>query len=118
MIEEIQALWQQGFSFQEIGDKLGTTRGVISGKIHRAKLAGVQFTPRAIVPKKKSIGVREGIKVNLKPTQITSLKREQCRFILNEDAKNPIFCEGVIHYRSYCEDHAKLCYVVTGGKKK
>lgn len=118
MIEEIQALWQRGFSVQEIGDKLGVTRGVISGKIHRAKLTGIQFTSRKTVPTKKSIGVREGIKIEFKPTQITSLRREQCRFILNEDAKNPIFCEGVIHYRSYCEDHAKLCYVPIVRKQK
>lgn len=118
MIEDIQKLWATGLSVNDIAKKMGVTKGVISGIIHRAKKEGVVFAPRTSgVVRKRSIS--KTIDRNPKPvSNIIKLKADSCRYILNNDMTAPIFCSNTIDQRSYCKEHALICYVPMVRKAK
>jgi hypothetical protein len=118
MLQDIQKLWANGLSVNEIAKKMSVTKGVISGIIHRAKKEGVVFSPRKTgVVRKKSVS--KTTDKHPKPvSNIVKLKHDSCRFILNSDMTQPIFCSNVIHHRSYCEEHARICYVPIVRKAK
>lgn len=107
MIEDIKQLWDQGWSLTQIARKLSTTRNVVAGKMHRAKQSGVNFEPRtAAIIRRSTSALTSGLE-----NQITRLRIEHCRFILNDDTSKPVYCCEPISRRSYCEAHAKICYM-------
>jgi len=118
MLNEIQQLWKQGLSVNDIAKKLDVTKGVISGIIHRAKKDGVKFEPRTTgVVRKRSVS--RTIERKPKPvSNVVRLKHDSCRYILNSDMTAPIFCSNTIHHRSYCKEHARLCYIPIVRKAK
>lgn len=118
MLDDIQKLWAIGLSVNEIAKKIGVTKGVISGMIHRAKKEGVVFSPRKSgIVRKRSVS--KTVDKKPKPTSnIVKLRHDSCRYILNSDMTAPIFCSNVIHHRSYCEEHARLCYIPIVRKAK
>jgi hypothetical protein len=107
MINDIKNLWDQGYTLTQIARHLKTTRNVIAGKMHRAKQGGMDFEKRtsAIIRK-----VASPVSSNLN-NQITRLRADNCRFILNDDTSNPVYCCEPIDRRSYCKQHADLCYM-------
>ena len=118
MLDDIKKLWATGLSTNEIAKKIGVTKGVVSGIMHRAKKEGVKFAPRTTgVVRKRSVS--KSVERKEKPvSNIVKLKHDSCRYILNSDMTAPIFCSNVIHHRSYCEEHARLCYIPIVRKAK
>ena len=118
MLDEIKKLWAKGLSVNEIAKEFGVTKGVVSGVMHRAKKEGVVFAPRTSGSIRKR-SISKTIDKKEKPvSNVVKLRHDSCRFILNNDMSQPIFCSNTIHYRSYCEEHAKICYVPIVRKAK
>lgn len=108
MINDIIRLWEDGYSLTQIARHLKTTRNVVAGKMHRAKISGVVFEPRT------SFHIRKVSTAPISDTlenSITRLRIDSCRYILNDDTSNPVYCCEPISRRSYCEAHAQICYM-------
>lgn len=108
MIDDIMHLWNQGLTLTQIARRLNTTRNVVAGKMHRAKLSGVEFEPRTAFHIRKAVADNTSARLD---NQITRLRIDNCRFILNDDTSNPVYCCEPISRRSYCEAHALICYM-------
>jgi hypothetical protein len=109
MIQDIKQLWDQGYTLTQIARYLKTTRNVIAGRMHRAKQSGIQFEPRtAAIIRNKPSAVQSASLDN----QITRLRAENCRYILNDDTTKPVYCCEPIDRRSYCKKHADICYML------
>ena len=108
MIERISALWSQGLTMTQIANELGTNKNVIAGHIHRARRSGIHFDARP-QPSTKKKAVGRGPTSGL-DHPIMHLKRNSCRFILNDDTAKPVYCCEPIVEKSYCSVHLKQCY--------
>ena len=109
-INKLKKLWEQGIKAVEIAKILGTTKGSVIGKANR-----LNCTPR------KQGGTRRKRSQNIfkelpkitptiepeKPTPLTSLTDNQCKFPLWKNSNEPqLFC-GRTHWdkSSYCKMH-------------
>jgi hypothetical protein len=111
MIKEILELWNKNYTTTQIAKELGVTRGAVAGHIFRARRDGMGVKERpAVVVRKKPTEVQFD-------NNITRLRIDSCRYILNDDMTKPIFCGDPISRRAYCETHAKLCYIVSEKRK-
>lgn len=99
----------------QIARQLKTTRNVIAGKMHRAKQGGMQFEARTSAIIRKSPSVIHSTNLD---NQTTRLKADNCRFILNDDTSQPVYCCEPIDRRSYCKQHADLCYMPPEPKRR
>lgn len=117
MIERISTLWTQGLTMTQIANDLGITKNVVAGHIHRARKSGIHLDARPKALKK--IGVGRGLSSSL-DHPIMHLKRNSCRFILNEDMTKPVYCCEPVAEKSYCSVHLKQCYypVYKGGRAR
>ena len=119
MIEKIQTLWNAGQTINQIAHCLQSTRGKISGLMYRAKKEGMIFAEhktdtaireKRVIRDKKAKVKAKRILVSF-DNEIPRLKYNECRFIVNVDSSNPIFCKSPISRVSYCEEHANLCFI-------
>ena len=107
MIKEILELWNKKYTTTQIAKELGITRGAVAGHIFRARRDGMNVRERpAVIIRKPPTTVHFD-------NEITRLRIDSCRYILNDDMTKPVFCGDPISRRAYCETHAKLCYVVS-----
>jgi hypothetical protein len=101
MEDDIKILWDKGLTMSQIAKELGVTTGTVAGKINRRR---EMFTPRT--PQKyqeyRPIGNSRAI---------LALNPNTCRFITNDDTSKPKYCLAPVKRRSYCEEHAALCYL-------
>lgn len=128
-------MWSEGFTGSEIGAKIGKTRNAVIGKINRLRKAGfIEYGDRikaqkimASIEQKKAarpvnIKVIESerlpidtAKISSKPRQpvmFDGLRHDSCRYVINDGtASNFIFCNKVKKVRSYCAEHAQICYI-------
>lgn len=124
MILDIQRLWNEGKTIDQIAHRIHSTRGKISGLVRRARVSGIFFTPRAkdTAVRQKKIKRDKATSVSRVPVifenQILSLKYDECRFIINDDMSNPIFCRHTVEKVSYCWAHATMCYEKPRGRLK
>lgn len=126
MIEKIQAMWNAGQTIDQIAYRLQSTRGKISGLMYRAKKEGMVFAEhktdtaireKRVIRDKKAKVRTQRILVDF-DNEISRLKYNECRFIVNADLSIPIYCKAPISRVSYCAGHAALCYVPARGKLK
>jgi len=115
MINDIKDLWEQGYSLTQIARYLKTTRNVVAGRMHRAKMAGMQFEPRTAAIIRKSAASTSSVELE---NPITRLRLGECRYILNDDTSKPVYCCEPIHRRSYCKKHADICYMPVEPKRR
>ena len=137
MSNKIVVMWNEGITSGEIAKELGVTRNVVIGRVSRLRKNGVTLRSlQKIKPStKREVKTRMGWVMKRQPkpknapvisldqftfdspppvqrvdiTQLTSLS---CRYILDQDPKRgALYCGDTRHYRSYCEAHAKMCYV-------
>jgi hypothetical protein len=114
MINDIKHLWDQGYTLTQIARYLNTTRNVIAGRMHRAKQGGMDFERRAATVVRKTQSVTPRVELE---NPITRLRFGECRFILNDDTSNPVYCCEPIDRRSYCKQHADICYMPAEKKR-
>lgn len=111
MIKEILELWNKKHTTTQIAKELGITRGAVAGHIFRARRDGMNVRERpAVIIRKPPTTVHFD-------NEITRLRIDSCRYILNDDMTKPVFCGDPISRRAYCETHAKLCYIVSERKR-
>jgi hypothetical protein len=101
MENDIKILWDKGLTMSQIAKEMGVTVGVIAGKINRRR---EMFAPRTPIKYQlhRPIGNSKAI---------LALNTNTCRFITNDDTSKPQYCLAPIKRRSYCEQHAALCYL-------
>lgn len=128
--QKILEMWEQGKSGGEIANELGVTRSSIMGRIHRMRNeSNIKYRAKKISLKSdRIVRTRDKAKpykklrvfvpfeqVISKPksgVSILDLQYWSCRYIIG-DPKTPldkIYCGQVSEHRSYCKDHAQLCY--------
>ena len=134
---EIIKLWESGLTGGQIAKELETTRSAILGKLRRLRLDGhVSYKMNAKVDLKKATKkeIKEAKSFNLnrksirgvqppqplpkprpikhEPIKFIDLTPFSCRYIVNEGhASTFLFCGKPKVKGSYCDDHAKICYV-------
>lgn len=130
MNQKILEMWEQGRTGSEIANVLGVTRSTVLGRINRLR-SKHQIGYRAakiLVKSDRVVRTRDKIKpykklrkfvpveqVIPKPkhgVSILDLQYWSCRYIVG-DPKTPldkIYCGQVSEHKSYCKDHAQLCY--------
>jgi GcrA cell cycle regulator len=133
-------MWSEGFTGSEIGAKIGKTRNAVIGKINRLRKNGfiaygdrlkAQKIKENIAEKKKARLVQikvadleklpfdtaEAAPKPRQPVMFDGLRPDSCRYVINDgNAGNFIFCNKVKKVRSYCEEHAKICYIPARSK--
>jgi GcrA cell cycle regulator len=133
-------MWSEGFTGSEIGAKIGKTKNAVIGKINRLRKNGfiaygdrlkAQKIKANIAEKQKARPVQikvadpeklpfDTAKAAPKPRQpvmFNGLRPDSCRYVINDgNAGNFIFCNKVKKVQSYCEEHAKICYVPARSK--
>ncbi len=112
-LKEIQKMWQNGLSTSRIAASFGVTRNVIAGAIFRAREQGMVFDKRpSAIPVVKTRRVNGEAHVDY----FKGLRRNSCRYIINDDTTRPIFCREPVKRVSYCAAHYALCYVPARGR--
>ena len=101
-VSALIALWNEGLSTSEIGNRLGVTKNAVVGKVHRLGL-----------PKRGS-----PIKQKPKPAVIIgleSLRPGMCSWPEGEPGTEEFhFCgESIVPGKPYCEEHCRRAYVKT-----
>jgi hypothetical protein len=142
--KKILDLWENGHSATEVGNHFNMTRNAIMGRVYRARQAGMleakyKIDPETIKSKPKKTKKTSQKYVTLKkktkplpilptlepspeskkePVGILDLKPSSCRYIVNDNISKPLFCGSPKKIRSYCKQHADLCYVPSNWRKK
>jgi hypothetical protein len=114
--DQLAEMWAAGATFTDIGLKLGESRGVIAGRIDRARRAGdVRFQPRPPKPKAapkvrqvKPVGnVRSLHPPPSRPRTIAYLEIDECRWPVGQTAAGrTTFCGRKALQYPYCIDCA------------
>jgi len=122
--EKIRILWNSGKTGAEIGAMYGVSRCSIIGLINRMKAKGADVFGKPKIKKPKAPRIKKTMKVvapikKTRPTinlaeniELIDLTPRSCRYVVSEvDASPILFCGKEIEHRSYCEEHAKICYI-------
>ena len=130
-------LWEKEYTGEQIAKELCVTRNTVMGRLARFRKQGlVAYKMNAKIAlkdvKSKSLKrikifnahprmfrgrlpptpLPELPPIKDKPVKFMDLTPFSCRFIVNEGkASEFLFCGKPKMIRSYCEDHAKLCYL-------
>jgi hypothetical protein len=145
-LELFVQLWNEGKTGLQMAEELGTTRSAVLGRAARMqakgliakridKAARVDKIPvqpaEVIMPKRKPVVEPVAPVLRLvwpvdpeppavddgKPIGLMDLKHSSCRFVVdNSDPQNALYCGRPKARKSYCADHAKLCYTKPYGK--
>lgn len=136
-LEEAIKMWNTGKSSSDIARYFGVTRNTVIGKIKRARDKGmnvVQKAPykphpryekplkRAQVPKLKlpadkprSLQIVKETRMEMtspspKGLRIWELSNDMCKYPVHTDGHDTHYFCGADTDKTYCEEHAKLCY--------
>jgi hypothetical protein len=118
--DKIIEMWQEGKTGKEIAEIIFSTRNAVIGFINRERKKGLDLrkTTRACgsmrrKPSKKIVSIFEKSLParDRRLIQIHELTPTSCRFIVEGEGVGAIFCGHPISMKSYCEKHAKICYV-------
>lgn len=118
--DKIIEMWQEGKTGKEIAEIICSTRNAVIGFINRERKKGLDLrkTTRACSsmrrkPLKKIVSMFEKKLParDRRSIQIHELTPTSCRFIVEGEGINAIFCGHSISLKSYCEKHVKICYV-------
>lgn len=137
-------LWDKGYTGSQIANEVSMTRNAVMGKLSRLRKLGlVAYKMKAKVDlknmKPKSLKLAKAFNsypkmfrhrmppaplpemppIKDKPIKFMDLTPFSCRYIVNDGkASEFLFCGKPKMIRSYCEDHAKLCYLPPKTKEK
>ena len=110
----LKALWEEGLSISQIGERLGVTRNAVAGKAHRLNLRKRQ-SPITKKPKKavepetpKDLPLRLALRG-------IQWSRSKCVWP-SGDPKTVEFsfcCEAIVPGKPYCSEHCELAYTTS-----
>ena len=128
--EVVISLWQEGKSSGQIAESLNITRNSVMGIIHRAKRDGLSLRSGPQTVLKKKAPIKEKLKPAVKKVAVIKVEKPQletkpkkgktlddlrhgdCRYIISmHDTYGAVYCSDPIEKASYCDAHAKLCYI-------
>lgn len=129
--DEILKLWKQNLSGMQIAVRLGVSRGVVMGHVHRLRKKGMfeyRVGPKTEVKKEKPKLTSKDIKIvrvdppkevsklfefvePKGPVKLLNLHGLSCRYIIGP-TKGPdtLYCGKRKFRGSYCEEHHKICF--------
>jgi hypothetical protein len=135
-VAQMKALHDAGRSYRQIAAELGCSRNAVSGKADRLNLPprgpsrprvkrqapaidlaaalAVAAPSVAPEPQPRVLSQPEPKQEALGTVSFAELREHHCRWILNDDTSNPVFCGQQKSGRSYCEAHRLLAYVRAG----
>lgn len=103
-IDQIKELLNDGLSYQKAADKLGVSKNVVMGRMSRHMKKYGDFTQiRRIKTKKHQFEHKK----NTEGLTILELRNDSCRYMIGEHR----YCGKDVKLQSYCEIHAKECYI-------
>jgi hypothetical protein len=133
---ELRIRHANGEPFSYIAERLGCSRNAVSGKVDRLGLPRRAPTRPRLPRQKPAIDLAAALAVAApsvapepqppvlvqpEPKQEASgtvsfaeLREHHCRWILNDDMSNPVFCGAQKSGRSYCAAHGLRAYVRAG----
>ncbi len=134
LIRRVLQMWRDGKTGGDIAAAVNMTRGAVMGLIHRQRKNGekglIRVGERNKFPSKKEVERKQKqliLDLFKKPVPpppeaitILGLTPDSCRYIVSEgDVWNTFYCGAPKERGTYCEEHAKICYVkVTGPTKQ
>jgi len=113
-LEMLKALWEEGLSISQIGERLGVTRNAVAGKAHRLNLRKRQ-SPIAKKPKKavepetpKDLPLRLALRG-------IQWSRSKCVWPSGDPKTVEFsFCgEAIVPGKPYCSEHCELAYTTS-----
>jgi GcrA cell cycle regulator len=113
-LEMLKALWEEGLSISQIGERLGVTRNAVAGKAHRLNLRKRQ-SPIAKKPKKavepetpKDLPLRLALRG-------IQWSRSKCVWPSGDPKTVEFsFCgEAIVPGKPYCLEHCELAYTTS-----
>ena len=113
-LEMLKALWEEGLSISQIGERLCVTRNAVAGKAHRLNLRKRQ-SPIAKKPKKavepetpKDLPLRLALRG-------IQWSRSKCVWPSGDPKTVEFsFCgEAIVPGKPYCSEHCKLAYTTS-----
>ena len=113
-LEMLKALWEEGLSISQIGERLGVTRNAVAGKAHRLNLRKRQ-SPIAKKPKKavepktpKDLPLRLALRG-------IEWSRSKCVWPSGDPKTVEFnFCgEAIVPGKPYCSEHCELAYTTS-----
>ena len=113
-LEMLKALWEEGHSISQIGERLGVTRNAVAGKAHRLNLRKRQ-SPIAKKPKKavepetpKDLPLRLALRG-------IQWSRSKCVWPSGDPKTVEFsFCgEVIVPGKPYCSKHCELAYTTS-----
>lgn len=137
-------LWEKDYSGAQIAKELCMTRGAVMGKIARLRkrnLVAYKMSAKVVLKGVKSNTLKKVKEFNAyprmfrgklpptplpemppikdKPIGFFELTPFTCRYIVNDGKPSQfLFCDKPKVIRSYCDEHAKLCYLPPKKKEK
>ena len=113
-LEMLKALWKEGLSISQIGERLGVTRNAVAGKAHRLNLRKRQ-SPIARKPKKavepeppKDLPLRLALRG-------IEWSRSKCVWPSGDPKTIEFsFCgQAIVPGKPYCPEHCELAYTTS-----
>ena len=113
-LEILKALWEEGLSISQIGERLGVTRNAVAGKAHRLNLRKRQ-SPIAKKPEKavepetpKDLPLRLALRG-------IQWSRSKCVWPSGDPKTVEFsFCgEAIVPGKPYCSEHCELAYTTS-----
>ena len=132
--QKMLRMWEKNKTAKQIGDELGVTKNAVIGRVTRARMAGLQLNRASVARKKvfewqspvaKAHMIAREPQSRCEPLSIfetttqqkskrsitlSQLKSTSCRYILNDDPSQAIYCGAPKEKISYCCKHYALCY--------
>lgn len=131
--QKIVDLWQKNVTAQSIGISLGLTKNAVVGRVNRLREKGYDLRKReptakvGLVPMRTLVSKPVTLRVEPPPVNsplepktvhvrgpksITDLKRNDCRYIINDGhASSFLFCGNPKKGKAYCATHHAMCHV-------
>ena len=101
-IKTLIALWEEGLTTSQIGERIGITKNAVVGKVHRLGLPkrGSPIKPK---PEKKKTNV----------VSMAQLRPGMCVWPIGDPATDDFYFCGAeaMEGRPYCEEHCARAYV-------
>ena len=113
-LEMLKALWEEGLSISQIGERLGVTRNAVAGKAHRLNLRKRQ-SPIAKKPKKAV--ERETPKALPLRLALRGIQWSRSKCVWPSGDPKTVefsFCgEAIVPGKPYCSEHCELAYTTS-----
>ena len=113
-LEMLKALWEEGLSISQIGERLGVTRNAVAGKAHRLNLRKRQSPIAKKLKKAVEPETPKDLPLRLALRGI-QWSRSKCVWPSGDPKTVEFsFCgEAIVPGKPYCSEHCELAYTTS-----